>query len=392
MKVLHVVSSVFKNGGGTSEVVPKICSVQQKAGLQVVLACRDVGSLSDTAIQAQRDGVVLRLFRGMCSPLNKISFSWDMMRNFGKIVKDADVVHVHGGWLFSVWWGAHVARKYGKPYVVMPHGSLEPERLKISKWKKRIVGWLFDKRVYRHAAAVWVTADSEAESVRRYGVKCRVDVVPLGLEVEKYEAACRDTSLLERVGLDCHRKIVLFFSRITWIKGLDMLAEAWSYIAPNHKDWQLAIVGPDDYHGYRKVVEAEFARLCPDGSYAFTGPVYGDDKFAMLKSASLFVLPTRTENFSIAVEEALATGIPVVCTKGAPWRQLVDNGCGWWVDVSVDAIKSALEGAMSLSEDVLARMGKRGQAFVKSAFSWDSIAQCMVSSYRFICSDGRECV
>ena len=381
MKVLHIISSVGKSAGGTAEIVPKICSVQQKAGIYVTLACRDIGSLSDTAVQAQKDGVTLRFFNGMSSWLNKISFSWDMMRNLGELVREADIVHLHGGWLFAVWWGAHCARKHGKPYVIMPHGSLEPERLKISKWKKRIVGWLFDRRVYRNASAVWVTAESEGAGVRQYGVTCPIHVVPLGLDVERYEQSVPSPELLSRLGISVGKKVVLYFSRITKIKGLDLLAEAWGRVATEFPDWQLVVAGPDDYHGYRAVAEELFARLCPSDSYRFTGPVYGADKYSLLKSASVFVLPTRNENFSIAVQETLASGVPVVCTKGAPWQVLETAKCGCWTDVSAEGIASGLRHLMGCTGKQRMGMGVNGNSLIRSKFSWDAITAAMVNNY-----------
>jgi glycosyltransferase involved in cell wall biosynthesis len=384
MRVVHVISSVGKSAGGTAEIVPKICSVQQKAGIHVTLACRDIGSLSDTAVQAQKDGVTLRLFNGMSSWLNKISFSWDMMRNLGELVRDSDIVHLHGGWLFAVWWGAHCARKYGKAYVIMPHGSLEPERLKISKWKKRIVGWLFDRRVYRHASAVWVTAESEGVGVRRYGVTCPIHVVPLGLDVEQYERSVPSSELLSRLGVSVGKKVVLYFSRITKIKGLDLLAQAWSSVAKDFPDWQLVVAGPDDYHGYRAVAEELFGRLCPTDSYRFTGPVYGADKYSLLKSASVFVLPTRNENFSIAVQESLASGVPVVCTKGAPWQVLETAKCGCWTDVSAEGIASGLRHLMGCTGKQRTEMGTNGNYLIRSKFSWAAITADMVKNYEAV--------
>ena len=381
MKIVHIISSIGKSAGGTAEIVPKICSVQQKAGIYVTLACRDIGSLSDTAVQAQKDGVTLRLFNGMSSWLNKISFSWDMMRNLGELVRDSDIVHLHGGWLFAVWWGAHCARKHGKLYVIMPHGSLEPERLKISKWKKRIVGWLFDRRVYRNASAVWVTAESEGAGVRQYGVTCPIHVVPLGLDVERYEQSVPSPELLSRLGISVGKKVVLYFSRITKIKGLDLLAEAWGRVATEFPDWQLVVAGPDDYHGYRAVAEELFGRLCPMDSYRFTGPVYGADKYSLLKSASVFVLPTRNENFSIAVQESLASGVPVVCTKGAPWQVLETAKCGCWTDVSADGIASGLRHLMGCTGKQRTEMGANGNFLIRSKFSWSAITAVMVRNY-----------
>lgn len=385
MKILHVISSLPKTGGGTSEIIPKICEEQVRSGLDVSIAYRDVGSLSQTAIVARDAGVKLISYGGWVSPLNKISFSWGMFRGLGKLVADADIVHIHGGWLFAVWWAAHCARKLHKPYVMMPHGSLEPERLKISKWRKQIVGWLFDRRAYKHAAAVWVTAESEAAGVRAYGVKCPVEIVPLGLDVDRYVNSDRDEELLRRLGIDLKKKSVLYFSRITRVKGLDMLADVWANLSERFGDWQLVVAGPDDFHGYRETIEEKFSKICKAGTFKFTGPVYGEDKYKLLKSASAFVLPTRNENFSIAVAEALASAVPVVCTKGAPWS--VIEGCdgigrsGWWVDTSVEGIEGGLLKVLTASDAERAGWGRNGLKLIERKFSWSVIAQKMRSAY-----------
>ena len=381
MKILHVISSLPKTGGGTSEIIPKICAEQVRAGLEVTIAYRDVGSLSDSAREAEAAGVRLVPFNAAAFPLSRISFSSGMMRGLGALVEESDIVHVHGGWLFAIWWAVHCARKYHKPYVMMPHGSLEPERLKISKWKKRIVGALFDRRAYRDAAMVLVTAESEADGVRRYGVSCPIKVVPLGLDVQPYEDSRRDVKLLERLGVSAAKKLLLYFSRLTKFKGLDMLANVWAKLSPEFPDWQLVVAGPDDYHGYRSEIEAQFNACCSKGSFVFTGPVYGLDKFNLLKSVSAFVLPTRNENFSIAVAEALASGVPVVCTKGAPWGA-IEGKCGRWVDISENGIERGLREILSVSDTERAGMGASGVELVKNKYCWGSILKLMVDSYK----------
>ena len=385
MKILHVISSLPKTGGGTSEIIPKICAEQVRVGLDVAIAYRDVGSLSDSAREAETVGVRLVSFNAAAFPLSRISFSSGMMRGLGALVKEADVVHVHGGWLFAVWWAVHCARKYHKPYVMMPHGSLEPERLKISKWKKRIVGWLFDRRAYKHAAAAWVTAESEIAGVRRYGATCPIAVMPLGLDVRPYEESHRDEALLARLGISKDKNILLYLSRITKFKGLDMLAKVWKDISPRFPDWQLVVTGPDDYHGYRSEIEAQFNALCSKRSFVFTGPVYGADKFNLIKSASGFVLPTRNENFSIAVAEALASGVPVVCTKGAPWKAIAGDDeigrSGWWVEVSEEGIREGLQRIFQASEEDRKIWGQNGGELVRSRFAWPQIAQKMKIAY-----------
>ncbi|MCX6879269.1 MAG: glycosyltransferase [Verrucomicrobia bacterium] len=101
----------------------------------------------------------------------------------------------------------------------------------------------------------------------------------------------------------------------------------------------------------------------------------------MMGAADLFVLPTHSENFGIVVAEALACGVPVITTTGAPWAGLLDHRCGWWVDVTVDALAGALEAAIALTDDERAAMGQRGREWMLRDFGWSEIARRMIAGY-----------
>jgi len=291
-----------------------------------------------------------------------------------KLVSDADIVHLHGLWQAPCWYAAAECRRQKKPYVMMPHGFLEPERLKISKWKKRLIGALVERKNLVKAAALVATSESEAAGFKEYGLENRVHIMPIGLDWEKYQVK-KDV-----FSLKAGKKRLLYFSRITPIKGLDMLSEAWAKLSRFHDEWELVIAGPDD-RGYTEKIKVEFERLSPDGTVKFLGPVYGEGKYKLLYSADAFVLPTRSENWSIAVAEAMASCVPVVCTKGAPWQCLEECGAGYWVDVSVEGIRKGLKEVMSLSDDERIAMGVHGRSWVSKNLGWDGIAKKMISFY-----------
>ena len=448
MKILHVVPALHKSGGGPSESVPMTAMAQLRSGLNVGIAFYECGEMSEKAKEAERVGVKLIRFRGSRTRFNPVAFSWDLVRRFEDVAKDYDVIHTHVQWMFPIWWAAHVAKKLNKPLVMMPRGSFAPERLRESAWKKKLVGWL-DRRAAHDASAVWATSESEAEGIRAYVPGAKVEVFPIGLDVERYQ--------VERKGGGGQRTI-LFFSRISPIKGLDLLAEAWGRITgdcrvwpdldeygnaranlgevtvivqharekqtpppkfrpltevvetvakhqaagfspsttPNtisHSlclckgEWKLLIVGPDD-RGYTEEIKKVFAVKCPAGSYEFRGPVYGDEKFKLLTSADAFVLPTRNENWGIAVAEAMASGLPVICTKGAPWSCLETEKAGWWTDVSVEGLERALRELMSLDDGELRSRGQLARRWVEANLDWSVIARRMRTSYERIVRHG----
>lgn len=368
MRILHVVPSIQAEGGGVSECVPRMAMAQASVGAEVGICTFWIGPESRIAEAAEQSGV--RFYRFVLHGgrrLNQMYLSWTMVRAFERIALQYDVIVTHASWMFPIWWAAHVARKLHKLYVMLPHGSFAPERLRKSAWKKKLVGWL-DRHYARHAKEVWVTSETEAEGVRKYVPGVRTEVFPLGLDWERFQGFRGERD----------KRTLLFFSRISPIKGLDLLAEAWSRVQSN---WRLLIVGPDD-RGYTEGIKKVFAAKCPAGSYEFRGPVYGEEKFKLLASVDAFVLPTRNENWSVAVAEAMASGLPVICTKGAPWECLEKEDAGRWVDISAAGIQKGIEDIFALSDEERQAMGERGRRWVKENLDWAVIAKKMVECLR----------
>lgn len=385
MKILHVVSSVWRGGGGTSEVVSRLCRALKECGHDVTLAATRNPNISDAATAAIAAGVEYRAFPRV-KYLRSLAISPVFSREVKRLVAGADVIHSHGCWMYPPWAAGWAAQRQGKPYLMMPHGSLNPEALRRSRWKKRIVGTMIERQLLRRADGIVATSESEAEGIKAYGVNGRIHIMPIGLDWQDIDFGMRNDCLLQKLGCDVRKKHLLYLSRISPGKGLDMLADAWGRI--NHVDWQLLIVGPDD-RGYTDVVRGIYKDYIADGSVIVSAPIYGKDKFDLLKSTDAFVLPTRSENWSIAVAEAMAAKLPVVCTKGAPWDCIEEVNAGKWVDISSDGITMGLECIMNLTDDERHSMGERGRMWVKQNLNWDVIVKNLVAFYEDIINGRR---
>lgn len=185
--------------------------------------------------------------------------------------------------------------------------------------------------------------------------------------------------------LGCMRTL-LFLGRIHPVKGLDMLLLAWKALQSRFPDWQLRIVGGGN-GGYLDQMrslagELELERV------DFSGPLYGANKWRAYGEADLFVLPTYSENFGMAVAESLAAGTPAIVTRGAPWQGLETHCAGWWIEIGVDPLVACLETAMSQSPVDLAAMGLRGRDWMLRDFSWSRIGRQMTETYRWIIQGG----
>ena len=278
-----------------------------------------------------------------------------------------DVVHLHSIWTpFSVrvmWW----CRRHRVPYVVSIHGCLMPWVLRRGWIKKRVFLEVFLRRSIELALAVHVTTHLEAEACRKIGIKNILVELPLGVNIPSSVEHGEKFS-----------KTLLFLSRISPEKGLVNLLDAWKMI--DHKAWKLVIAGPDWFSHRVELEKKVAAEMIEDVS--FTGAVFGDDKDAAYRAADGFVLPSYTENFSAVVADALVYGVPVIATKGTPWKCLVERQCGWWVDIGVEPLKTALQELIHLDRDELCKMGSRGRQYAIEHFNWDSTSSELLKVYR----------
>jgi glycosyltransferase involved in cell wall biosynthesis len=202
-----------------------------------------------------------------------------------------------------------------------------------------------------------------------------VHVIPNGVTAPlAFGTIDGQTRTTERVG----PRTALFLGRIYPVKGLPMLVEAWAKVRP--PGWRLQIAGPDEA-GHRAKVEAAVAAANLKDVVTFLGPIAGEAKQSVLFSADLFVLPSHSESFGMAVAEALAHGLPVLTTTGAPWPMLRQLDCGWWVDPTVDGLASGLKQATTQPPETLRAMGAKGREWVMTEFGWPSVANEFLRIY-----------
>jgi glycosyltransferase involved in cell wall biosynthesis len=180
-------------------------------------------------------------------------------------------------------------------------------------------------------------------------------------------------------------KTALFVGRIYPVKGLPLLVEAWAKVRP--AGWKMRVVGPDEA-GHRAEVEALVRQAGLEDAFEFTGPLEGEALRHAYADAELLVLPSHTENFGMVVAEALAHGLPVIATRGSPWKLLEDERCGWWVPVSADGIAAALDDATRRTSADLSAMGGRGRVVVAERFAWDGIARQFLACYQWLLGNG----
>ena len=294
----------------------------------------------------------------------------------------ADIVHQHGLWTAQ---GrvTGVFRSRGITTVVAPHGMLAPYALSRSPWKKRAALAWFESRNLHQASCLHAASEAEVTTFRKFGLRVPAAVIPNAVSPEWLSARGDRSAFRRRHGIDEGARVMLFLSRIHPIKGLPMLLAALARHRDQLHDWRLLIAGPDEA-GHRAEVERLALQLGVTDMILFPGALYEADKRDAFAAADLFVLPTHTENFGIVIAEALASSVPVITTHGAPWRELEEHRCGWWVAPDSVSIGAALTDAASRPLEDLRAMGIRGQALVASRYVWPLVAERTIGLYKWL--------
>lgn len=369
MKQLHIVQSIATDFGGLGLAALRYAQALAQSGADISLYVVD-RSKNELKID-NLDGVLRLGGGGVTGFLPRVVA---LTHYFAK--RNFDLVHVHGTWAPILAVASYLACAKGIPVVISPHGCLEPWALQHRGWKKRVALRLYQKRIFSMASMMIATARKELESIRRLGITTPVAVIPNGVDVPTVPA---HSQALERN--------FLFLSRIHPIKGLPDLVAAWSKV--RRPGWRVVIAGPDEA-GHLAEIRAQIDALGLEGDFEFTGLVTGGQKEALFSNAAVFVLPTYSENFGIAVAEALARGVPVITTTGAPWEVIETWRCGWWVQSGVDGIAFALMAAMNTSREELKEMGKRGIQLVKEKYSWGQIGRVAIEAYEWMLGESQQ--
>lgn len=381
INICHIVNSISPSAGGPSKSV---------VGLAEATAAHDnvdvtlVSQTLDNNLSAIPSITKVKYVIPATRPGLSASFGCPIARvilnkNYERV---KSIIHVHGIWSPSTHWAARLARHNGIPYVMQPHGMLEPWALNHHKYRKNIAISLYQRKDLMQAQLLLATAVSEYEAIRAFGLTNPVAILPNGVDFPSYTESCKADLLETQV----RQRKFLFLSRIHVKKGLLNLLQAWKLAQLD--GWVLEIAGPDE-GGHLAQVMAKVKELGIESSVNYIGEVDGNQKEQTYLGADVFVLPTYSENFGIVVAEALSYGLPVITTKGTPWQDLNTFECGWWIDIGVGPLVAALQQAATLSDEQRHEMGGKGMVYVQR-YNWQDISEQMMQVYHWMHGVGQK--
>lgn len=384
MKAALVTASVSRNAGGLLPVlIAHAQRLQKDHGCNVeVLGLHDAHTDADHA---------------QWQPLIPKTFPVTGPRAFGyapalvSALRDGsfDLVHTQGIWMYPSVAANAWHRRTGKPYIISPHGMLDPWALANARWKKQLAAVLYERKHLRHAACLHALCPSEAQSIRGYGLTNPIAVIPNGTELPATDF--RNAPPADVPGLPANRRVLLFLGRLHPKKGLPALLRAWSVLArnktPDFDNWSLAIAGWDQ-GGHRAELETIVKEEGLGNAVHLLGSRFGAEKEALLRRADAFVLPSQSEGLPMAVLEAWAYRLPVLMTEACNLPEGFTAGAAARIDLEPAAMAAALGAFLSQPDDARKAMGAKGRALVEERFTWEKACESLYAVYRWILGGG----
>jgi glycosyltransferase involved in cell wall biosynthesis len=382
MRILHLIATLSRESGGPAQACVEMAAAVARRGHEVSIYTTNwkEGGVEDvpTDHQVVRDGVAVRYFPVHVPRFWKPSLA--MARALSRDMTAFDVVHLHSIYLFHDLVGGHYARRRGVPYIVRPHGMLDPYIRAHHRTRKWLMEVAFQNRVLRHATAIHYTSDIEREISTPFAMGAPPKVVPLGVDLTGFDALPSPETFHRRFPETRGKTIVLYLSRLHFKKGLDLLIPAFAGLAATDPSLHLVLAGPDDGMMAKCVEWA--ARDGISGRVTFTGMLRGEDKLSAFAAARLFTLPSYSENFGIAPVEAMAAGLPVVISDQVNiWRELQRGGGATVIPCDRAALVAAMTPLLADSE-AAAEMGRRARATVDQLYRWDNVGAALEEMYR----------
>jgi glycosyltransferase involved in cell wall biosynthesis len=282
-----------------------------------------------------------------------------------RLLLETDLLVLHGGWNTHNLRAATVARTTGVPYLLEPRGAYDPSILRRKRISKRIWWWAGERRLVAGAAAMHAFFPDQVAHVRAVGYRGPVVVAPNGVEAPASAGWTRGRG-----------------SYLLWLgrfdpehKGLDLLVRAIAGLAPVERP-NLQLVGPE-FRGGRAQVIALVHNLGLEQWVKVGPPVYGEAKRTLLLGADGFVYPSRWEACGNSVLEAVALGLPTLCTTYPLGRQLADRGAVIMAEPTIEALGAAI-GAMR-DHNRMDAVGRAGATVARTDFAWSRVASSWLS-------------
>ncbi|BAY33437.1 hypothetical protein NIES2107_53330 [Nostoc carneum NIES-2107] len=384
MKVLHVIPSIAPVRGGPSQAVLEMVKALRDSDIEAEIATTNDNGLDllDVPLgeRTQYQQVPVCFFPRF-SPgqhaIREFAFSSELTTWLWQMMHEYDLLHIHAIFSYASTTAMAIARLQGVPYIVRPLGQLCEWSLQQSARKKHIYLQLIEKGNLNYSQYIHFTSEQEQQEASRLNLISPSFILPHGIAIPNNIPNARQR-LRQYLQLPTDEPIILFLSRLHPKKGLDYLIPALGKLS--HYRFTLVLAGSGSAE-YETEVKSLLAVHGIENRTHFTGFVKGEMKDLLMQGSDLFALTSYSENFGVAVIEALAAGLPVVVTPGVAVADMVaQNHLGYVAEFDVAAIASTIQQALDYPQ-AAKEMGDRARKLIFERYTWGNIALQMKQIY-----------
>src|SRR5438876_11823650 len=372
LKILHVTPWFYPAlvYGGPAYSVYGLCQSLVRQGCQLRVLTTDANGPGSVLKVKTREDVEVSpgLFVRYCHRVTDVSVSPTLLRLLVSQVGWAHVIHLTAVYSFPTIPTLLACRMMGKPVVWSPRGMLQrwegtSHRQLKEIWEK-VCRVAAPKRLLLH-----VTSDEEARESKHRLPGVETALVPNGVDVP---------SRITCVQNDRHFQLA-YVGRLHPKKGIENLLNAYNMVDDKLGVTSSLIIAGSGDAEYTESIKTQIGSLGLSQRVRMIGHVAGQAKTKLFECTDVVIVPSYTENFCLVVAEALAHGVPVIASRGTPWKRLEDIGCGLWVDNDPRTLAEAIKRISAMPRR---DMGLRGREWMQMEFAWDSVAERMIHAYR----------
>jgi glycosyltransferase involved in cell wall biosynthesis len=382
LRIAHISPSLAPVSGGSATVTARLAAAQAALGHEVTIVSSLASTDREIFMTASRNIPHFDQVRLLLTPWTtnvQSRFGRRSLPIFQSLFPFIDIVHIHGVWEPTLVAAASMARQLKIPYVVRPCGVLDPWSLAQRRFKKKLALALTHKKMLDEAALIHTLNSDEHRLIKPLHIAAPSTIIPNGVFLDEVDETPSDDSLFERFPALSTHPYILFLARLHHQKGLDILADAFTRIAPLHPDVHLLVAGPDG--GARDGFLSEIRAHKLEQRVHLPGSLVGPAKATAYRNAACFCLPSRQEGFSLSIIEALASRVPVAISEDCHFPQVQKIGAGRVFPLNAADAAQALHEILSASTPAQRRMGDAGRNYVEQFLTWERVAELTIDAY-----------
>ncbi len=364
--------------GGPSRAIASITNSLETLGVNCTIFAGEGGRLGTNSvktdvseIQSFRTGLMAKFWTGYSSNLSNA---------IKEAVGNHDIVHIHELWHFPHYAAYKSAISQGKPYCITTHGTLSPWALRHKYFRKQIYMWFTQRRILTQASYIHTITSQERQHIQDQGIHTPTVTIPNGVYIENLQYSGTQSMLLERYPNLKDKNIILFLGRIHPIKGLPLLAEAFSNLVKFIPNTYLVLAGPNE-DGHQQRIKRVLTKLGTQEKVIFTGMLTETEKLDALNCADMLVVPSHSEVMSISALEAMASSLPVVITEESQFPEIGSYQAGIVVRRNNSDLLDAMIQILNNPDRAL-QMGRNGYMLASTKYHWNRLAPQYVDMYK----------